>query len=67
MSLYFWIALQGIPKINKSISKHGYQHTTFHFRYILDYRPAMIRSLSVTAIGVDMALGGVGHAFVNIL
>ena len=28
---------------------------------------AMIRSLSVTAIGVDMALGGVGHAFVNIL
>ena len=28
---------------------------------------AMIRFLSVTAMGVDMALGGVGHAFVNIL
>ena len=28
---------------------------------------AMIRPLSVTAIGVDIALGAVGHAFVNVL
>ena len=28
---------------------------------------AMIRSLSVTAIRVDITLGCVGHAFVNIL
>ena len=27
---------------------------------------ARIRSLSVTAIGVDIALGAVGYAFVNI-